>query len=432
MRRSAVVLLALAGAPSITSAQEPRPAISTENLRVFLDCSGGGGGFGDFGGCDSEEFRTEIRFVDWVRDRTAADVHVLVTSQSTGSGTEHAFDFIGLRALDGINDRLSYQASNTNTRDETVRGLTRVLRGGLVRYLVHAGLADRFEIDVSELDADEEAASSQTVDDPWNFWVLRTGVDVELSGEEREFQRDVSASFSADRTTEMWKMSFEVQGNSERREVELNDGGTFIDHQDEWDVGFIAVRSIGTHWGTGAELEIETDPNGNRDLASRASYAIEWSFFPYEEANRRQLVVQYQVGLQRVNYMERTVFDRVEETLSDHLLSVEYDVRQPWGDASFQVEWSNYLHDFKLYRASIDGNLSFRILRGLDLDVNASYQRIRDQLNLSAEGLSDQEILIRRGELATGYEYEMSFGLSYRFGSIFNNVVNNRFPGRFF
>jgi hypothetical protein len=130
--------------------------------------------------------------------------------------------------------------------------------------------------------------------------------------------------------------------------------------------------------------------------------------------------------------MERTVFDRIDETLSDHLLSVEYDVRQPWGDASLQVEWSNYLHDFNLNRASIDGNLSFRILRGLDLDVNASYERIRDQVNLSAEGLTDQEILVRRGELATGYEYEVSFGLSYSFGSIFNNVVNNRFPGRFF
>jgi hypothetical protein len=428
MRRTVIVLIALVAAPAFAVAQDPA-AQPPGNLRVFLDCGGGGGD--DFG-CDSEEFRTEIRFVDWVRDRTAAAVHVLITSQSTGSGTEHAFDFIGVGSLDGVTDRLAYRASNTNTRDETVRGLTRVLRAGLVRYLVHAGLADRFDVAVSEMDEEDEEVSTQTIDDPWNFWVLRTSFDVEMSGEEREFDRELSASVSADRTTAMWKMSFELQGSSERREVELNSGGKFIDRQDDWDIGFIAVRSVGTHWGTGAEFEVETDPNGNRDLASRASYAIEWSLFPYEEANRRQLVVQYQVGLQRVNYMERTVFDRIDETLSDHLLSVEYDVRQPWGDASLQVEWSNYLHDFNLNRASIDGNLSFRILRGLDLDVNASYERIRDQVNLSAEGLTDQEILVRRGELATGYEYEVSFGLSYSFGSIFNNVVNNRFPGRFF
>jgi hypothetical protein len=29
----------------------------------------------------------------------------------------------------------------------------------------------------------------------------------------------------------------------------------------------------------------------------------------------------------------------------------------------------------------------------------------------------------------TGFEYELEIGLSYRFGSIFNNVVNNRFLG---
>jgi hypothetical protein len=35
---------------------------------------------------------------------------------------------------------------------------------------------------------------------------------------------------------------------------------------------------------------------------------------------------------------------------------------------------------------------------------------------------------VQRGQLATGYEYEVSMGFSYRFGSIFNNVVNSRFP----
>ena len=30
--------------------------------------------------------RTEITFVSYVRDRTAADVHVLVTTQGTGGG----------------------------------------------------------------------------------------------------------------------------------------------------------------------------------------------------------------------------------------------------------------------------------------------------------------------------------------------------------
>lgn len=40
---------------------------------------------------------------------------------------------------------------------------------------------------------------------------------------------------------------------------------------------------------------------------------------------------------------------------------------------------------------------------------------------------STEEILVRQRELATGYQYEVGFGVSYSFGSIFNNVVNPRF-----
>jgi hypothetical protein len=36
-------------------------------------------------------------------------------------------------------------------------------------------------------------------------------------------------------------------------------------------------------------------------------------------------------------------------------------------------------------------------------------------------------ILVRMRELATGYRYYFSVGVSYSFGSIFNNVVNPRF-----
>jgi hypothetical protein len=57
------------------------------------------------------------------------------------------------------------------------------------------------------------------------------------------------------------------------------------------------------------------------------------------------------------------------------------------------------------------------------------YRRIRDQLYLSLEGATDEEILLRQKQLATSYRYFTSFGISYRFGSIFNNVVNPRFGG---
>jgi len=42
-------------------------------------------------------------------------------------------------------------------------------------------------------------------------------------------------------------------------------------------------------------------------------------------------------------------------------------------------------------------------------------------------GATTEEILLHRKELETQYQYYISFGLSYTFGSIYNNVVNPRF-----
>ena len=56
-------------------------------VNVFLDC-----GYR----CDEDYLRTEITYVNWVRDRAVADVHLLVTTQSTGgSGLEYTLAFIG-------------------------------------------------------------------------------------------------------------------------------------------------------------------------------------------------------------------------------------------------------------------------------------------------------------------------------------------------
>jgi hypothetical protein len=59
--------------------------------------------------------------------------------------------------------------------------------------------------------------------------------------------------------------------------------------------------------------------------------------------------------------------------------------------------------------------------------MDGGWSRIRDQIYLRAGEATDEEILLRRRQLATGYRYRFSAGLSYTFGSIFNNVVNTRF-----
>ena len=84
---------------------ESRP--STDALRIFLDC----------GSCDFDYLRREIPFVNYVRDRKEADVHILVTTQPTGSGgTEYVFKFIGLDRFANVDDELNYKSRARRSR----------------------------------------------------------------------------------------------------------------------------------------------------------------------------------------------------------------------------------------------------------------------------------------------------------------------------
>ena len=55
---------------------------------------------------------------------------------------------------------------------------------------------------------------------------------------------------------------------------------------------------------------------------------------------------------------------------------------------------------------------------------------MRDQLSLPKEEATEEEILLRLRALKTADNYFGNVGISYRFGSSLNNVVNPRFDNR--
>jgi hypothetical protein len=388
-------------------------------LRVFLDCGGDAV-------CDQREFRTEIQFVDWVLEATSADVHLIMSAQDTGGGAQQVIDFIGRNALEAVSDRLTVTVADTNTREERLRAVTALLKAGLTRFLAHHGRAEDVSIEAARAEVDGPAIIGSDV---WNYWVFRVGADADAQGETQQTESSLSASVSANRTTLDWRLDFEAELDFNREEFELNDGRIFTNDTDDWSVGGLIVRSVAGHWSSGGFFSVSTSTRLNQRLAATSAAALEYSFFPYEEANRRALVAHYQVGVARYRYDERTIFDKLQETVGERRLALAYSSRQTWGDASVSVDYSTLLRDWNKNRLSFDMFTGIRIFRGLELELSGEYERIRDQIYLSAEDLSDEEIIAERRELATGYQYEVRVGLSYRFGSILNNFVNNRFPG---
>jgi hypothetical protein len=102
-------------------------------------------------------------------------------------------------------------------------------------------------------------------------------------------------------------------------------------------------------------------------------------------------------------------------------------LKYPWGSTYWDLDGSNYLHDFRKNRLSLYHSVSFRVIEGLSLRLHGQIQMIHDQLTIPKGSTSIEDIYLRRTELETQYDYWTSVGLSYTFGSIYSNVVNPRF-----
>ena len=409
-----MVLALLAAAAPLAGAQAADDQARTEALRVFLDCSG----------CDSNFLRTEITWVSYVRDRVGADVHVLVTAERTGGGgTLYTIKFIGLERFKGVEQTLTYTAPQAATADERRRGIASVLKLGLVRYAVETPVAPGLSVTFAE----PKGRGTAAVRDPWNLWVFRLGLSGSFEGEESTRERGMSTALSASRTTEGWKVNFNGFGEYEEEQFDLDEGETFTAVRRDAEFRAVIVRSVSPNWSVGGTAGFQNSTFQNYDLRSRVGPGIEFDVFPYAESTRRILTLFYSVGLHRADYTEETIFGKFDETLVDHQFEILLGLRQPWGSAEGGIETSQYLTQTDKYRISAFGELDIRLFKGFTLDFFGRASRRRDQLSLRRGDATTEEILVRQRELATGYSYDIGFGISYSFGSVFNNVVNPRF-----
>ncbi len=412
-------------------AQDPVPRRPTTVPRVFFDCRGPE--------CDSTYYRTEIAWVAWVRDRQDAHVHVIMTSQRTGvGGREYLLDFLGRGAYQNYETRSTYQSLPTDTQRERLDGVALTLGLGLATFATESGYRNVVQLEgiapVGEVNANidtppEGILSPDDLQDPWHLWVFRINANGNFDGESTTTEYRLNSSVSASRVTPTWKQSYRVNLNFRNLEQERTDSTLITDIRRDYGINVDVVYSLAEHWSVGFNSRVRRDTRRNQNLMAQINPAFEYSYFPYEEATRRSLTAYYEIGPVYRDYFEETRDGELAETRGQQALTLALSQRQTWGNASIRLRGSHYLHDFSRYNVSLNGNLSFRITRGLDVNLGASYSRVNDQLYLSGEGLTDEERFLRLRQEATDYEASIRFGLSYQFGSIFNNVVNNRFPG---
>jgi hypothetical protein len=342
--RLAVAALCLTG--SFVRAQRPeRPP----SVAVFLDCNM----------CDEEFIHTEITYVDWVRDRTAANVHMLVTTEGTGGGgTQFTLAFLGQLYFAGRGDTLHYAIGPTATSDETRRGLVRVMKAGLVPYLARTTLLER--VDVSVAPPTEKSPQPTSMHDPWNFWVFTTSLNGNANGDRNNVFSNLNGSFNARRTTDDWKTNLSVRENYNQSDFTIESTtSTFI--RRSYSLDQLTVRSIGPRWAVGVTSSFGSSTFENKKFSFRASPAVAYDIFPYSESTRRMLTLQYAVGVEGFQYQEETIYNRLADTHPLHTLSLSLSQNQPWGSVNLGASGSQYLDATNLNSGSLFVGTNVRV-----------------------------------------------------------------------
>lgn len=416
MRRAFRVLIAALGLTiTLPAAAQTGADAARTTVRAYLDCRDG---------CDADFLVSELAWVDWTRERLDADFHLLIVSIATGAGgRRHDLVAVGQGRHAGRVDTITVVTEPNDSpvaiRRQLLRAIAQLLLapagdGSLGRYLTVTYAPP---------------AGTRPARDRWDFWVFRAGAQGSYHEDTGTRLTSLASSLDADRTTPEWK----VRIGADLQHVEYRfRGGLPVARElsrRSWTGDAFVARSIGTHWSIGGGASVVGDETRNLTQATRVAGVVEWDLFPYEEFQRRRFTVLYSVGARASRYAERTWYDEDAETRPLQTVDVTFNTRQLWGDARLSLQGEQDLADPALYRANVVGLASLNFGRHVSLFVTAAARRDRALRSRPRGLMTGEDVLRQRQQLFRQYLFSAQFGVTYRFGALYNAIVNPRFEG---
>ncbi len=416
MFRKFILLMLLVFPIAAGSAQSVRD--SSANFKVYINCEY----------CYQDFLRTQITWANFVQDQFVSDVDLTVTSLTTGSGgSEYQLQFAGKKSLAGLRDTLKFSTNAVNTDNEIRDLLLMRVKLGLVRYAAHSSTGDCLKIESdSDQDSMDIGIGSNPDEDRWNAWVFRAGANGNVSAQKVFQSGFFSGSLSASQVKETHKFSFDIRSRySEQRYDYAGFKEAYILRSQSANCTY--VHSLNDHWSAGAFAFTERSDFSNYDLFQNVAAAVEYNIFPYQEAQTKSVTFVYRAGFTYFDFQEETIFNKTIDRIPSHSLNFSSSFTKDWGQFSSGVEVASFLNDFDKNHMYLWCNLDIRIFKGLSVNSWMSYSIQRDQVNIRLNDASQDELLLQQQELLTNYDMSAYIGVSYRFGSIYNNVVNPRF-----
>ena len=373
--------------------------------------------------CDDTYIRKEINYVDHVRDQALANIQLFIyRNRNANNGNRYTLDFIGNEFFSDKNISLQVDTNPKMTRDEIRSSLKNKIELGLVYYLIETDISNKIRITYDSAILSDEIESSS---DKWNNWVFQSAGDANFENETSRKKSNINLQFDADKVTDKIKIQFDLDFERSNDRYE-NDDNIFTSRRNRKSFSMKSVWSLNEKWSAGFSGGASSDTYQNIDFRYHILPAIEYSFFPYNEFVRREMVINYRIGYGYRNYIEKTIYDKLKEDVYVHFIGFETRFRQPWGEINTNLSGKSFLQDPEKYSLRFDSWFSIRVFEGLSVRLGGELELIRDQLSLPMRNVSIEDLLLQQKEIATDFFTEFRIGLSYTFGSAYNNYLNSR------
>jgi len=418
--RKAIFIALLVSIFTQGHSQTTDTAQTNKALKIFVDC----------GFCDLDYLRQEVNFVDYVRDRNLAQLDIVGSQLSTGSGgTSYTLVFKGQKEFAGQYDTLKFSTQSYETDDGLRRKLVQHIKLGLMRYVMHTPYAEKLMITMP-VDSTAKPAATQ-VKDPWHNWVFAVNFNTFANGQELVKYANYNGSFSATKVTPDWKIKLNMNYSLNKNSFIVGDT-TIATSTESKSINGLLVRSISNHFSTGLSATVQTSTFSNLKLQENISPGIEYSIFPYSEATHRQIRFLYSVYGINTNCIDSTIYGNLNSLYFGESLNISANYKKPWGSLFFSVTGSHYFQDFTKNNLTAFTQLNINLFQGFTVNMFAQGSLVHDQLFLPANGASATDILLQVQALSSSYNYFFSVGFTYTFGSIFNDIVNPRYSSSSF
>ena len=383
----------------------------TDKIKVFLSCN-----------CDDSYIKQNTLLLDYVRDRTLSDIEVFVFDISNASGGRNfTFEYKGKNDFQNKENKISTNITQNLTFNEAREVLLKTYKMGMVHFLQNTVFQNQVDVSFNDqMDIPQEMSFDQ-----WKNWVFEISGSFNFENEESINEEEYNVGFDIDRVTEMWRVRSYFR---QRRAVKFFSGDeeNFTSERNSTYFSGSPVKSISDHFSTGIFGSYQKDTFRNYKSFFNFSPALEYNFIPYNEVLTREITLAYKLGYNFYEYLEETLYGFLDQKMFNQSLTLNLRFREKWGSIYSYMVASQFLDQPDQNRLTLNNNINLRIVRGLSLRISGSFQLIRDQINLPKGEASIEDLLLRQRQISTNYQNRISMGLSYTFGSIFNNIVNTR------